>query len=354
MDRVEFVNEWRIGDEHGLVHDGLQGDGYIELRMDWKTEAGDAMCALLRVNPWLAYGVSEGARLAIRKPEETEGRCATVQRTLRDDSVVVRVDGMIGETTVNPTPLTVVRTTSPRHEPSTRLLFLQDGACVDAMVEEWPEVTMDVKEGSRHRLRVAGSTTTGWISVSVPSKAEGEPEKENLRPAEIDGGDGEAAGASDEAEPPPPPDQPEQAKPPPMYYSVTSPKPLLVRAGAEKQTDTLGTLHFGTMVRVLEFRELADGTKRAFVDSLAGEDSLITAALNEFNHSVQRFATCAEYEGARANYCEDMVEREEYVEDAITGNLLRIKDQTLHVSTATDVQDNASVPTEWRVNDVSK
>ena len=41
--------------------------------MDWKTEAGDAMCALLRVNPWLAYGVAEGARLAIRKPEETEG-----------------------------------------------------------------------------------------------------------------------------------------------------------------------------------------------------------------------------------------------------------------------------------------
>ena len=31
---------------------------------------------------------------------------------------------------------------------------------------------------------------------------------------------------------------------------------------------------------------------------------------------MQRFATAAEYEGARANYCEDMVEREAMVEDA--------------------------------------
>ena len=52
----------------------------------------------------LALADHEGARLAIRKPEETEGRCATVQRTLRDDSVVVRIDGMVGESTVDPTP----------------------------------------------------------------------------------------------------------------------------------------------------------------------------------------------------------------------------------------------------------
>ena len=44
--------------------------------------------------------------------------------------------------------------------------------------------------------------------------------------------------------------------------------------------------------------------------------------------------------------------REEYVEDAITGNQLRIKDQTLHVSTAADVQDNRSIPDEWKVDDV--
>ena len=62
------------------------------------------------------------------------------------------------------------------------------------------------------------------------------------------------------------------------------------------------------------------------------------AALNEFNHSVQRFPSVAQYEGARANYLEDIVVREALVEDAITGNNLRIKDQTLHISTATDAQ----------------
>ena len=80
--------------------------------------------------------------------------------------------------------------------------------------------------------------------------------------------------------------------------------------------------------------------------------AVLTSALNEFNHAVQRFATVSEYEAARSNYCEDIVEREAMVEDAITGNMLRIKDQTLHVSTATDVQDNHNVPPEWRVDDV--
>jgi hypothetical protein len=32
--------------------------------------------------------------------------------------------------------------------------------------------------------------------------------------------------------------------------------------------------------------------------------------------------------------------------------MLRIKDQTLHVSTATDVLDNKSIPAEWKINDV--
>ena len=55
-------------------------------------------------------------------------------------------------------------------------------------------------------------------------------------------------------------------------------------------------LNPGTMVRA-QYRLASDGTRRAFVDSLPGEDQLITASLNEFNH-LQRFAT-AEYE-ARA------------------------------------------------------
>ena len=41
------------------------------------------------------------------------------------------------------------------------------------------------------------------------------------------------------------------------------------------------------------------------------------------------------------------------MEDAITGNNLRIKDQTLHISTATEEQDNnRTIPPEWNVSDV--
>jgi hypothetical protein len=57
---------------------------------------------------------------------------------------------------------------------------------------------------------------------------------------------------------------------------------------------------------------------------IAAQCPVWTAALNEFNHSVQRFPSVAQYEGARANYLEDIVVREALVEDAITGNNLRI------------------------------
>ena len=98
-DRFEFNNDWKVGSEHGIVHDGLQSDGYLELRLDWKAvsraknEDSVAKVALIRVNPWLAYGCGEGARLAVRKPGATEGIASTLQRALRDDYVVVRRDG---------------------------------------------------------------------------------------------------------------------------------------------------------------------------------------------------------------------------------------------------------------------
>jgi hypothetical protein len=107
-----------------------------------------------------------------------------------------------------------------------------------------------------------------------------------------------------------------------------------------------------SFVHVHETKTLEDGTKRCCISTIAEQGTVLTAALNEFNHAMQRFKNAAEYEASRVSYCNDIVEREALVEDAITGNLLRIKDQTLHVSTATDVQDNASVPPEWRVDDV--
>ena len=114
----------------------------------------------------------------------------------------------------------------------------------------------------------------------------------------------------------------------------------------------MGNLAPKATVVVFDKKELKDGSLRAQILSIKGSPVVIAAALNEFNHSIQRFGTAIEYESARVSYCEDMMAREEYVEDAITGNMLRIKDQTLHVSTATDVQDNRDIPTEWRVDDV--
>jgi len=124
-DRFEFNNDWKVGSEHGIVHDGLQSDGYLELRLDWKAVSRvknedsvakvaliryasprrlmtcslhasahhGTLLSLIRVNPWLAYGCGEGARLAVRKPGATEGVASTLQRALRDDYVVVRRDG---------------------------------------------------------------------------------------------------------------------------------------------------------------------------------------------------------------------------------------------------------------------
>ena len=116
----------------------------------WKLDdVAVPLVALVRVVPWLAYGCGEGARVAVRSPGAIEGKCATVQRALRDDTVVLRYDGLQSESSVDPSPLTVVRTTSPRHPPGTRLLYLHERACVDATVEKWPEMELDVKEGTR-------------------------------------------------------------------------------------------------------------------------------------------------------------------------------------------------------------
>ena len=331
IDRVEFPNEWRIGDEHGLIHDGLQGDGELEIRLEWRVEdpkKNDGTlilsAAMINVNPWLAYGCAEGARMMMRKATDTMGKCCTVQRTLRDDSVVVRVDGVMGETTVDPTPLSVVRTSNVRHESGTHLFFLQDKACVDVFVEPWPEKTIDVKEGSRHRLRVLAQTVSGWVTWKAKDGTE------NMRqPKDTEAGD--------------------------FSMLVVHGRPLKVSSGFVEEKgvgDKTAMLPVKQLVNVMEIRQADDDSIRANVTTVAESTAPLTTALNEFNHSVQQFDVVAEYEAARTNYCEDIVDREQLVEDAITGNMLRIKDQTLHVSTAADVVDNLNIPPEWRVDDV--
>ena len=79
---------------------------------------------------------------------------------------------------------------------------------------------------------------------------------------------------------------------------------LLVRNGCAIDSGKLGTLNPQTVVRVLEERVTDDGARRVNVSSLAGSSVEIVAALNEYNHCVQRFPTAADYQAARTNYCE--------------------------------------------------
>ena len=296
------------------------------MRLDWKIDdgtdkGGEGQVAIIKAVPWLAYGCGEGARIAVRAPGAVEGRCATVQRPMRDDAVVLRFDGAMGESSVDPSPLTVVRTTNPRHVPGTRLLFMHEKACVDAVVEKDPDMNLDVKEGTRHRLTVVSAKVTGWVSLRT---------REGLVNLREVGNDGEGH----------------------TTYVVISYKPLVCRLGAPTESDKSGMISPKQIVAVFETKDLKDGTVRAHVATMKGAPVVVSAALNEFNHSVQRFPSVSEYEVARQAYCHDMVQREEYVEDAITGNLLRIKDQTLHVSTAADVADNSNIPNEWKVDSV--
>jgi hypothetical protein len=93
ISRVEFPNEWLLADAHGLQHDAYQGEGTLDIKVEWRKETGGIEQIIMRVTPWLAYACSLGARMQMRKPGETEGRMCTVQRVLPDDRCVVRVDG---------------------------------------------------------------------------------------------------------------------------------------------------------------------------------------------------------------------------------------------------------------------
>ena len=75
--------------------------------------------------------------------------------------------------------------------------------------------------------------------------------------------------------------------------------------------DKSASLQVKQLVNVLEVRETDDGVVRANVTTVAAEEVRLTVALNEFNHACQRFVTVAEYELARTNYCEDIVDREQ-------------------------------------------
>ena len=158
-----------------------------------------------------------------------------------------------------------------------RLIYLHDKACVDALVEQWPERTIDVKEGSRHRLRVQSATINGWVTVKLRDGTK------QLQPPK-------EAAPDDESN-----------------LQVVVSKPVKVNASFDEKSEKAGMLPCRQLVNVIEVRTADDGSVRASVGTVAAEAAIVTAALNEFNHAVQRFATVSEYEAARSNYCEDIV-----------------------------------------------
>ena len=116
MDRVEFRNRWLVGDEGGLVHDGLDRNATIDISIEWNDGSGGRAAATLRASPWLAYACAAGSRLRITLPShEYDGACVTVQRVLDDDRCVCTVDGVDKETLIDPRPTTAVRTTRTNH-----------------------------------------------------------------------------------------------------------------------------------------------------------------------------------------------------------------------------------------------
>ena len=64
--------------------------------------------------------------------------------------------------------------------------------------------------------------------------------------------------------------------------------------------------------------------------------SQVTMDLNDLNHSVQRFDTAAAYVAARRTYLSNLIEKLSFVEDAITGNRLRIDDQLVYIGINAD------------------
>ena len=60
-------------------------------------------------------------RFLVRKPGESEGKCATVQRILADDRCALKLDGDAKESLVDPRPDTVIPVTLLRHAPGTQL-----------------------------------------------------------------------------------------------------------------------------------------------------------------------------------------------------------------------------------------
>ena len=115
--------------------------------------------------------------------------------------------------------------------------------------------------------------------------------------------------------------QPGALLPAPAVQHAPGTRLLVLREGALLDATvsgaSLGAAHGSTRELELPMRG------RAIVD------------LNALNHCVNRFESAAAFESARQQYCAAVAARGAWVEDAITGRVLKIEDQLLNITMAT-------------------
>ena len=167
------------------VHPGESPQLVINIK--WMAHGAGRQSASIVITPWLAYGVSVGARV---KHAQT-GQYATVTKIRDDDLCEVIADNAASQSEdnkhnpavvrVDPRPDTCSRTASPSYKPGQKLLLLHDGAPVDAIVEEW----LGVRRGSRHRVRLSKAASSAAAAEekggkSRASKEQGSASKETM------------------------------------------------------------------------------------------------------------------------------------------------------------------------------
>ena len=174
LERVEFPDKWVLASECGLVHDGWQGPGTLDLELTCGKDV-----ATISLTPFLAYSCSVGARVNIsqsrraagtvrhrrshprRRPYRRQGRRLQPQR---------RRQGR-GHCRPHAEDCRAHRGWARLHaRPKIFLLTKAANALVDATVMSW-EGAVDVQQGSRHMVLIKDiGAKTGvhqWPTLNV-------------------------------------------------------------------------------------------------------------------------------------------------------------------------------------------
>ena len=143
-DRLEFYNQWLPW----RVQEVSAGE---KIRMAVYTRSnalrGSKATPLLVLAPWIAYSCSVGARLKMASG------FVTVVDIRPDDTCKILRDNDAADIkeTIDPRPDNASRTASASYKPGQKLVLMEQGVLVDAVVEEW----LGARRGSRHRLRLS-------------------------------------------------------------------------------------------------------------------------------------------------------------------------------------------------------